>query len=181
MKGIAFTLFNELVESKFGLPVWDRMLKRTGDDGVFTTAGNYADNRMLKLVSALSEHTGVAADSLVRTFGEFMFAGFVRTYPTFFQTDQTAKELLKSVDGIIHVEVKKLFPKASLPKFEYEDPSEDRLVMIYRSERKMCALAEGLFDGAAKHFRTKIEYRQSKCLLQGDDHCRFEIKFGEQK
>jgi hypothetical protein len=177
MKGIAFTLFNELVEQAFGLAVWDRILQKTGDDGIFTTAGNYADERMMKLVGALSEHTGVAAAALVRTFGEFMFGGFVRNYPSFFEAEQSPKELLKSVDGIIHVEVKKLFPKAILPTFNYEDPGDNQLVMIYRSERKLCALAEGLFNGAAKHFGTTIEQTQTKCLLNGDDHCRFELQF----
>ncbi|MFK7818671.1 MAG: heme NO-binding domain-containing protein [Planctomycetaceae bacterium] len=177
MKGIAFTLFSELVESVFGLATWDKVLRTTGDDGVFTTAGNYADERMMKLVGSLSEHTGLASNALIRTFGEFMFGGFVRTYPSFFEREQTAKQLLKSVDSIIHVEVKKLFPNAILPRFDYEDPSENELVMIYRSERKMCVLAEGLFNGAAKHFRTPVEYKQTKCLLTGDDHCRFELTF----
>jgi hypothetical protein len=177
MKGIAFTLFNELVESSFGLSTWDKMLRATGDDGVFTAAGNYSDGGMTKLIEALSKSTGVAADALVRTFGEFMFGGFVRTYPSHFEKEQTAKEFLKSVDSIIHVEVKKLFPRAVLPKFDCEDLCEKQLVMIYRSERKMCVLAEGLFNGAAKHFKTSIQHSQSKCLLNGDDHCRFELTF----
>ena len=179
MKGIAFTLLNELVESRFGLKAWDDVLRSTGDDGVFTAAGNYADGRIFNLIRGLSKQTGIAADLLVRTFGEFMFGGFVRHYPGFFEGVESPKELLSSVDGIIHVEVKKLFPEAILPKFDCEDPGEGRLVLIYRSKRKLCSLAESLFNGAAKHFGTTINHHQTKCVHHGDDHCRFELNFGE--
>ena len=179
MKGIAFTLLNELVETQFGMKAWEDVLKETGDDGIFTAAGSYSDSRIFNLVGGLSKQTGIAADHLIRTFGQFMFGGFVRHYPQFFEGETSPKELLKSVDGIIHVEVKKLFPEAVLPKFDYEDPGEGRLVMIYRSERKLCSLAEGLFNGAAKHFGTAIDHHQTKCVHRGDDHCRFELSFGE--
>lgn len=178
MKGIVFNLLNELIEEKFGLATWDSLLQSTGQDGVFTAAGNYPDEKILALVAALSEKSGIPPGDLIRVFGEFMFSGFVKHYPSFFENDLSAKELLLSVDGIIHVEVKKLFPEANLPKFDYEDPAHDQLVMIYRSDRKMCALAEGLFDGAAKHFGEEITHKQTKCLLSGDDHCRFELSFG---
>ncbi|MEZ6060790.1 MAG: heme NO-binding domain-containing protein [Planctomycetaceae bacterium] len=178
MKGIAFTLLNELVEQKFGMEVWDSLLESTGQDGVFTAAASYPDQAILNLVAALSQHSGIAAEDLVRAFGEFMFTGFAQQYPSFFPDGISARELLKSVDGIIHVEVKKLFPDALLPRFEYEEPSADRLVMIYRSERQLCALAEGLINGAAAWFGEPIQHSQTKCTHRGDDHCRFELTFG---
>lgn len=181
MKGIVFTLFNELVEQQFGLEAWDSLLRNTGQDGVYTAASTYPDEQILKMVGGLSEQSGLPAQTLVHAFGKFMLKGFVQQYPTFFQGDVTAKQLLKSVDGIIHIEVKKLFPDAILPSFEYEDPCEDQLVMIYRSDRKLCSLAEGLIDGTAEHFGASISRRHTECLLNGDDHCRLELTFGSQE
>ncbi len=160
------------------MEAWDSLLQKAGLNGIYTAAGSYPDLQAFNIVGALSKHSGMATDTLLGVFGEYMFSGFVSQYPTFFPEGIHTKELLKSVDGIIHVEVQKLFPDAILPKFEYEDPSEDRLVMKYTSQRKLCKLAEGLFNGAAKHFGESIEHTQSKCMLLGDDHCRFELKFG---
>ncbi|MEZ6124977.1 MAG: heme NO-binding domain-containing protein [Planctomycetaceae bacterium] len=178
MKGIVFTVLNELVENQFGMDVWDSLLNRTGHDGAYTTAASYPDAEAMSLVAGLSAHTGLPVNDLVRVFGRYLFGAFERQYPVFFQLPQTAKEFLKSVDEIIHVEVRKLYPDAVLPVFEYEDPAENRLVMLYRSTRQLCPLAEGLLEGAAAHFQTSIQYEQTKCTHRGDDHCRFELLLG---
>jgi len=85
---------------------------------------------------------------------------------------------LKTIGKIIHIEVHNLFPEASLPKFSYEDPGPDHLVMIYDSERHLCDLVEGLLVGVGRHFGQEIEFTQSLCTKRGDPHCRFEITFG---
>ena len=83
-----------------------------------------------------------------------------------------------SVHGIIHVEVKKLYPDANLPQFLSEEPSEDKLIMIYRSPRNLPSLAEGLIDGAAKRFNQEIERKTIKIDSDTDEAMyRFEIKF----
>ncbi|MCA9084388.1 MAG: heme NO-binding domain-containing protein [Planctomycetaceae bacterium] len=180
MKGIVFTLFNELVERSFGLETWDRLLQQSGEDGIYTAAATYPDQSMLSMVTALAKQTSVPAGQLVRTFGEYMLSGFVRQYPTFFPDGMTARQLLLSVDSIIHVEVKKLFPDAVLPKFTYECPSDDRLIMTYQSQRRLCSLAEGLIDGTARHFGQEIQRVQTCCMNDGAEFCRFELTFGKQ-
>lgn len=178
MKGIVFTVLNEMIEKKFGMEFWDSLLVSTGHEGAYTAAASYPDEEILSLVSSLSQQTRIPANDLVKAFGEYLFEAFVRQYPTLFQNRLTAKEMLKSVDGIIHVEMKKLHPEATLPKFDYEEPSDDTLVMIYRSERKLCPLVEGLLTGTAKHFDTQISFLQTRCIHQGNSHCRFELTFG---
>ena len=79
------------------------------------------------------------------------------------------------VDGVIHVEVQKLFPDAITPRLVCEDPGPDRLVMTYRSERGFCHLVEGFLDGVSDHFGTKIDYHQSSCAHDG----RFELGFSD--
>jgi hypothetical protein len=178
MKGIVYTLFNDLVEERFGLDVWDQLLARCAPDsgGVYTAAASYHDRELFDMVAALSEISGAPANDLVRTFGEYSMLAFGRQFPTLFE-DHDAKSLLHSVHDVIHVEVKKLFPGATPPMFEYEDPATDRLVMLYRSPRKLCAFAEGLINGTAAHYDIDIRHQQSQCMLHGDDHCRFELHF----
>ena len=85
------------------------------------------------------------------------------------------KRFLLQVDEVIHKEVKRINPDVYLPEFEYIDPAPNELIMLYRSKRKLCALSEGLIQGAANHFDTKVEIKHPVCMHDGHDHCRLEI------
>jgi len=58
---------------------------------------------------------------------------------------------------MIHVEVKKLYPDALLPRFTSKRISEDELLMTYESVRHMEDLAVGLIKGCFRHFDQKAE------------------------
>ncbi|MCA9034176.1 MAG: heme NO-binding domain-containing protein [Planctomycetaceae bacterium] len=178
MKGIVFTLLNELVEKQFGLAMWDAVLMDSGESGIYTAAASYPDQSILNLVMSLSARSGLPPDDLIRAFGTYMVSGFAEQYPDFFPPGISAKELLMSVQGIIHVEVKKLFPDAILPQFEYEDTSPTTLTMKYRSPRSLCVLAEGLIDGTGTFFGEKISREHSQCVKRGDRFCQFDLTFG---
>lgn len=179
MKGIVFTVLNELVEEGFGLAVWQHLLDETGDDGIFTTSGTYEDQRLFALVGALSAQSGLPVDTLLRSYGEYAIPKFQESFPVFFDRVGTLREFLLSVDGIIHVEVQKLYPTAQLPRIWYDDSDEKSLVINYQSDRKLCALAEGLILGAATYFSEPVKLTQSECQNCGDDHCAIAVTFQE--
>lgn len=136
----------------------------------------YPEEELFTLVGALSKATEVPVEDLVRAFGEYAFEPLTGIYPDSVKPGMTVKDFLKSVHGVIHVEVKKLYPDAALPSFDYEDPGPNELVMIYRSPRMLAALAEGLITGAAKHFNTQID-RKTVHVEGDDEHWRFELTF----
>jgi len=51
---------------------------------------------------------------------------------------------LSSLDGLIHVEVLKLYPQAELPSVPVTKMDDRELVMEYRSKRPFADVAEGL-------------------------------------
>ena len=59
---------------------------------------------------------------------------------------------LKTVDGVIHVEVRKLYDDTYLPVFQYQEPAEDQLIITYYSKRKLYPFMEGLIEGVSLHF-----------------------------
>ena len=73
-------------------------------------------------------------------------------YPQFFEHHDHPFSFLESIDDHIHVEVKKLYPDAILPKFQTETTAEGKLVMIYSSERKMAPFALGLIEKSMSHY-----------------------------
>jgi len=177
MKGAVFNLLNELVEEKFGFSAWETMLQETGCDGVFVSSQTYEDGLLFELVGAAHKLTEIPVWDLVHTFGQYMAPAFARDYPVFFENQKSLKSFLLTVDRTIHVEVRKLYPEAHLPEFDYKDEADDELTMIYRSPRKLCALAEGLIQGSAEYFDERYELKHDVCMHQGADHCELQLRF----
>lgn len=107
---------------------------------------------MVALCTALAERTSESTADLVRTFGTRLSASFADTHPNFFARAGTFFDFLESVEGHIHVEVRKLYPDAELPTFQVESRTASRMTMVYRSPRRMEALAEGMIIGSAGRF-----------------------------
>jgi predicted hydrocarbon binding protein len=179
MKGIIFTLFNQLVEEKIGFSTWNKMLDNVKpvSEGIYTSADTYPDSELFDLIKELSNQSGEKVEDLLFTFGEYALGELAKMFPEFFSGNENLKSFLQSIHGVIHVEVKKLYPDVVLPIITYEDPGPDKLIMIYESPRKLCRLGEGLIEGAAKYYSVEVTLDHTKCLKQGDDHCRFELDF----
>ncbi len=177
MKGIVFTTLNDMVEEKFGLETWEALLDKVHPEskGIYTAGGTYKDAELISYVMELSKLKNIEPPQLIEAFGVYFFPVLATKYPVFFPEGITFKEFMKSVDKIIHVEVNKLYPDAILPSMSYEDPSPNELIIIYRSPRKLCALAVGLTKGAANHFNVPITIQHPICMHKGADHCRLEV------
>lgn len=162
MKGVVFTEFIEMVEDVFSPELVDEMITSSNlpSNGHYTSVGTYDHTEMVKLVSQLSRLTGMEIPLLLQRYGEFLFTKFVEGYPVFFEHTESAFDLLKSVEGYIHIEVRKLYPDAELPSFEYVEPSENQLILTYRSPRGMGHFARGLINGCIDHFSRPIEVTQ---------------------
>ena len=89
---------------------------------------------------------------LFRSFGKHLSDTFSRGYPALFARSKTFFDFIESIEGHIHVEVRKLYPDAELPTFKVEQRTDTRLVLDYRSPRRMSHLAEGLLLGTSAKF-----------------------------
>ena len=179
MKGIVFSLFNQYVESKIGLVGWENILStvKPESEGIYTSAATYSDEELVALIVAFAKSQKQEVNEVLQDFGYFMFNCFVKKYPIFFKPDMDLKSFLKSVDSVIHIEVRKLYSDSTLPELTYEEPADKNLIINYRSPRKMCHLAEGLIQGAADHFEQNIVMQQTECMHHGQNRCRFDIHF----
>ncbi|MGH8473226.1 MAG: heme NO-binding domain-containing protein, partial [Gammaproteobacteria bacterium] len=63
-----------------------------------------------------------------------------------------------------------LYPDAELPGFECDASKPGRLILIYRSTRRLADLAEGLIQGCIEHFRETIHI-QREDLSGGQGSC----------
>ena len=158
MKGVIFAEFQDLVETAFGLEVYDDLVTNCElpSGGAYTAVGTYDHKEILAMVTRLSETTDKPIDALVRAFGTHLFAGFVERYPIFFEDVHGTIEFLSQVDSHIHVEVRKLYPDAELPRFTIEEIGEQLYEMHYYSVRPFADVAEGLIQATADYYEEEI-------------------------
>lgn len=155
MKGIVFTKLLEMIEEEHGYEMVDEILLevKPKSGGIYTAVGTYDHSEIIALVISYSRHAKVEVNEALRVFGRYLFDVFYTNYSIFFEPNQTAFDFLESIDNYIHIEVAKLYPDAQLPKFKTERLSDNILVMLYESERKMSDLAIGLIERTLEHFK----------------------------
>jgi hypothetical protein len=181
MKGIIFNLLEEVVSTQFGEDAWDAILESAGVEGAFTSLGNYPDDEFAKLIGALSERTGKNYRDALKWYGHLAMPHLSHRYPELFSPYDGTRSFLLSLNDVIHAEVRKLYPGAEVPVFEFGTQTgaaaHDPLIIHYRSRRRLCQLAEGFIAGAADHFREQVLVTQPSCMLDGAAACQLVCRF----
>ncbi len=177
MKGIVFTEFLAMVEDRFTADTVDDIIDDADlpSGGAYTSVGTYPHSEMVSLVVSLSKVTGLPVPALIQSFGEHLFGRFSHLYPAFFAEKQDAFSFMESIEGHIHVEVRKLYPEAELPTFATER-NGDQLIMTYSSKHAFAKLAEGLVTGCLAYFREKATITAEDLSGGVGNHTRFYIQ-----
>ncbi len=173
MKGVIFTELLEMIEDQFSIETADEIIERADLDsgGSYTSVGTYDHIEMERLVSELSKVSGTSVADLMILFGRHLFSRFHFHYQQFFNDEiYSSFDFFPLVENYIHVEVKKLYPEAELPSFEFEPAPEGQMILIYKSSRHFVDLAEGLIHGCADHFNEKLSIRREDTSA-GDQVC----------
>ncbi|MDN3609944.1 heme NO-binding domain-containing protein [Vibrio ostreicida] len=181
MQGAVFTAFSDMIIEKMGMDTLDELIDKTEPEsgGIYTAGGNYADSELLNMVVALSEKSNIPAEDLVRAFGQYLFKQLYDSCPTDVSQISDLKTFLLAIDGVIHKEVKRVYPQAYLPSFSYQELGDGSLEIFYNSDRELCELAEGLIVGASEYFSQPITLSHPDCLHRGDQHCKIVVEFKE--
>lgn len=171
MKGIVFTEFIEFVEDKFGFEVSDHIISKSElkSGGVYTAVGTYDFQEMVNLLVSLSEKINEEIPKLLEDFGHHLFYRFVDLYPEFIQKSSSMFDFIEKIDQYIHVEVKKLYPDAELPKIVVNNKTEDYIDMTYSSERKLGNFAYGLLSAASEYFEVSIDIEMESLKEDGSE------------
>jgi len=177
MKGIVFNLFQEVVVRHHGEDTWDSFLEAAGLGGSYTSLGSYPDQDLQKLVVAASKALATTPSEMLRWFGLEAIPVLEGRYPHFFSAHASTRAFVLSVNNIIHPEVRKIYPGAEVPVFDFRDAPDGGLLMGYESVRKLCALAQGFVEGAAAHYGEVVGFEHLKCMHKGDSKCLFRLSF----
>ncbi len=159
MKGIVFTEFLDMIEEKFGLEMTDQVIasSQVKNGGAYTSVGTYDHKDILAMVKVLGSLANLPIAALVKVFGTHLAKVFAKKFPEFFRSQNTLFDFLVSVDSYIHVEVRKLYPEAELPKFSHKKIDEKSLELTYKSQRPFADLAYGLILGCIEQYDEKVK------------------------
>ncbi len=179
MKGIVFNLLEDFITELVGEDRLDDIQHacRFRTQEPFVGPKTYPDEDFMEMVVKTCEQLHIPMQVAQQKFGEYCFPKLVGAHPVFATQGMKAKDFILSIDQVIHVEVKKLYPGALTPKFVYRNDAPGLLTVDYISPRALCHFMEGLLVGCANHFKENLAFHQSACTHQGARHCTFELKF----
>jgi len=184
MKGVIFTEFLDMVDEAFSPEMTEQIIEQSDlpSGGAYTAVGTYDHAEIVALATNLSKATGTPVPELTKIFGRHLLGRFATLYPNFFEDVPDVLTFLELVDGFIHVEVRKLYPDAALPRIETERAGDDGLIVTYRSDRHLGDVAEGLIQGAIDYFGVGASIQRQDVDSQGEGQCaRFTVRLTAQQ
>ena len=177
MKGIVLNVLEELVRREFGDPEWNRVLQDADVDGAFTSLDTYPDAVLRKLVAAVGKRAHKTPGEALQWFGRHAMPLLASQFAHLFAAQTSTRSFILTLNDIIHPEVRRLYPGADVPVFDFDTSTPDALTLGYHSPRKLCALAHGFIEGAADHYGETVDVEQSECMHRGDAKCVFHLRF----
>jgi hypothetical protein len=170
MKGTVFVELLKMAEDAFGEDVVDMVLDKAEleNDGAYTAVGNYSCSELVKVVDAFSEHSGLSPEVLQRKFGHWMHEHFAQNFPEFYKDKGGSFDMLEALDGEIHVEVRKLYPEAELPRFTTNRKSDKHLEMVYSSPRPLVGFCQGLIEACTTKFGETADIERGETEIENN-------------
>lgn len=174
MKGVLFNVVEDVVTEALSADAWDAVVDESGVGGAYTSLGTYPDAELGEIVCAAARAAKISETETLRLTGRLGFKHLVRRAPHLLDGIDDWKSVLRSLDEIIHPEVRKIYPDADVPGFSATDDGEV-LVMVYTSKRGLCALADGLVVGSGEWFGAALSVEHTTCVHNGDESCTMRV------
>jgi len=174
MKGVLFNVVEDVVTGALGADAWDDVIDASGASGAYTSLGNYPDTDLVAIVGAVADALEMSTADTLRLAGRLGFEPLAARAPELLAGHAGWRSVLLALDDIIHPEVLKIYPDADVPRFEVTTDG-DALVVAYTSERRMCALADGLAVGCGAWYGEVVQVEHLSCLHDGDATCTMRV------
>ncbi len=177
MHGIIFTELKKYVDARLGGQAWGTLLQKANMPGrIFMPVKEYPDADAVTLVTTASAITGKPAAAILEDFGEFIAPDLVALYGSLLRKEWRTLDVIEHTEETIHRVVRHRNPGARPPELKTRRPSEDEVVLVYASPRKMCAVAKGIARGLARHFKETVTIGEKTCMLTGARQCEISVR-----
>ena len=157
MKGFIFTNFIDFVEKSFGLEMVDDMISNSDlkSEGIYTAFNSYEFSELQSMLNYVCTKSGLKPEIALEEFGKFVFPYLMGKHSYIIEHYEDPLDLISGIENHIHIEVKKLYEDAELPKFTLVEKTEKQIIIIYQSKRGLTFFAIGLIKQTLNHFKVK--------------------------
>lgn len=176
MKGVILQVLERALREGHGSDTADRVAQDASLPHPIEATKGYQDSDLLDLIEAAEARLPGPPEEIRRRLGREALSMLAVEYPSFFRYYDDVEDFARNLDDTIHPLVENIFPDARFPRFELFEPEEGFLGLVYRSDRELCHLAEGLLLGTADRFEQTIEIEQPACTHDGQAECRLVLK-----
>ncbi len=171
MKGTIPRCLEEMVKANHGPDAWTRVRAEAGVARwhSFVTTEDVPDEVVIELFQTSAKVLRTSLQTVMDDFGMHWSTVYApHIYGQYFRRASSAKEMLLSMSEVHRMTAGKVENSAP-PRFSYECPDDETLVMRYQSARGLAALMPGLIRGVGVYFNERVEVEQ-----RGDEmHIRF--------
>jgi predicted hydrocarbon binding protein len=175
--GFIFTEIKKYVGEKLGRAAWPELLQRAGlGRREFENFLSYPDEEAVALVGAAAATTGLPADAILEDFGAFLGEDLVEIYRPLIDPAWRTLEFLANVEETIHHVVRSRNRQAAPPNLVCRRSGPHEVVIVYRSQRRLCALARGIVRGVAQQYGEQVEVREETCMHRGAPSCEIHVE-----
>ncbi|ESP94569.1 MULTISPECIES: heme NO-binding domain-containing protein [Pseudoalteromonas] len=182
MKGHIFILLEEFVSEVAGEALlYDALEACSFDTSTgFVRTENYPDEQLIELVDTVIKKAGISLEKAHFDFGKWLYPRLSGLLPKQFTDYAHPAYVLKQLDDLHHVELKKLYPDAQPPKFQYCALSPIEANLIYTSPRRMFDLVEGVLAGMAQFYGVPLHVTKQTGWQDNQNCAKYTIVYAKE-
>jgi|TARA_B110000977_G_scaffold28389_1_gene36383 hypothetical protein len=171
MKGIVFTSFISFLENELGLIETESIILRAelNSAGAYTTVGSYDFKELLHLILLSSQSLKITPKHLSQRFGSYLFITLAKASPQHVKGKHSCFELFETINDVIHVEVKSIYPEARPPLVHFKRISPSTATLHYLSHRCLGDVMYGVIEGAGNYFNEKLLIKRKRLNEKGSE------------
>ena len=179
MYGVIFDfLRNYVIERHGGIETWRALLTASGQSPykIYFPTGDYPDEEIVGLAQSASGALNLPLADVLEDFGTFVGPNLLSFYHMYAGNPEWKTfDVVEHASGHIHDVIHKHNPLRKPPLLKADRPSGDKLIVTYRSERKMCPVVRGIIRGLGDHFGESFAIEELTCMYQGAPQCVFRV------
>jgi len=160
MYGMVNQGIKNLVVSNFGQEKWDEICQEAqAEHKDFEMLKTYSDSSTYDFVGAASKVLGVPAEGVLKLYGKYWIS-FAASHGYEDMLAMFGPDLKTCLINLnhMHSHMGSFMPDIRAPQFNVTVKSEKVLEVVYVSERVgLLPFVEGLFEGLAERYNTKIQ------------------------
>jgi len=177
MYGVIFDFLRSyVIERHGGRATWEVLLEEAGIGyKVYFPVVQYPDEEIVKLATTASRMLRVPLPAVLEDFGHYAGPQLITYYEMFVRPEWRTFEVLEKPSARIHDAVHRYNPKRLPPRLVARRLDANRMELTYQSARKLCMVAKGIVRGLKDHFGEALEIRETQCMHNGAECCRFDL------